>query len=499
MPGWLEGRLRSRFAGRFLVLLSLVLYVLTKISATLFAGQIIVKEILPGINMWAAVIALILGTAFYVLAGGLSAVIWTEAMQTIVLFIGGFALLGVSLGHVGGWRSFRSSENVPEHYFHVFRPATDAEFPWTGFLTGYYCTSLWYWCCDQVIVQRALAARSLMHGRGGCVGAAYLKLLPGFIMVLPGMIARQLMFEEGVLNDSSENGEYDRAFTWLVLNVMPKNAKGIMMAGMMAALMSSLASVLNSCSIIVAYDVYAKWKIHTSEKELIWVGRVTVAFLSAISCAWLLLIPLLGDNLFIWIQKPPSYVAPAVLSVFLFSAAAPIVNAKGAAATLCIGCSVGLLKLILEVAEAVYKIPMPLNAINFLHFSALNFGLCTAILFGVSALTNRAGACEVDGKFLFCRSMLVSADARDSSQRGRGDGDVGSLEMVGLKGSADSASPESSVEAVESRNKISNGRCVKSNRTLRRSAWMDWAIHAAALGVLVALASVLVGIQYTYH
>jgi len=391
MPKWLEFRYNT-FCGTFLVALSLVLYILTKIAATLFAGELMLTEI-SHVNKWVAIVLLIMGTALYTVTGGLAAVIYTETLQTLVLFAGGFALLIAALVKVGGFPSLMQTEYESQpHYFQIFRPVT-ADFPWTGLLTGYYTTSLWYWCTDQVIVQRAIAAKNVQHGRAGCVGGSFLKLLPGFLMVVPGMIARKLMNEQGVLTDESPRSEYDRAFTWLVLECMPINSRGIIVAAMVSALMSSLASVFNSCATIFTYDIYKKYKPYAAETELVWVGRAVVVAVAALSCAWLPVIPLLGDQLFLWIQKPPSYIAPPVLALYMWGCLFEWVNAKGASACLILGVAVGTLRFLLEVGQAVMHmngsdVPILTSfvSLNFLHFSAINFVLSSAVLFLVSII-----------------------------------------------------------------------------------------------------------------
>ena len=212
MPSWLEDRF-SPFCGTALVVISLALYVLTKISATLYAGELLLQEVMK-VEGWASVGVLIVGTAAYTVAGGLGAVIYTETLQTVVLFVGGLLLLGFSLAEVGGFEIFMK-QSYPDkpYYFEILRPYDDPEFPWTGFFSGYFVTSIWYWCNDQVIVQRALAARTVQHGRAGCVGASYLKLLPGFLMCIPGMIAFSLMVEVSIQAASQSNRLFFDSFS----------------------------------------------------------------------------------------------------------------------------------------------------------------------------------------------------------------------------------------------------------------------------------------------
>ena len=154
-------------------------------------------------------------------------------------------MLGVSMAEVGGYGGLQAGLQglVPSTYFHIFRPASDPDFPWTGLAFGYFVLSIWYWSCDQVMVQRALAARNVQHGRAGCIGASALKLLPGFLMAFPGMAARLLMTRAGAITPESGKVVYDGAFPWMVMHVMPRNTRGLIIAAMLSALMSSLASI----------------------------------------------------------------------------------------------------------------------------------------------------------------------------------------------------------------------------------------------------------------
>ena len=515
MPKWLEERYNG-FCGTVLVGISLALYVLTKIAATLFAGELILTEI-SNLNSWVAVLLLIAGTAAYTVTGGLAAVIYTEALQTLILFAGGFVLLGSALHKIGGFQNFGGFkyEDQP-HYYEIFRPASDPEFPWTGFLTGYYSTSLWYWCTDQVIVQRVIAAKTVQHGRAGCVAAGFLKLLPGFIMVIPGIIARQLMTEEGLIGKDSPRSEYDRAFTWLVLNCMPTNSRGILIAAMIAALMSSLASVFNSCATIFTFDVYKKYKTQVpTEKELVWVGRITVVVVALMSCAWLPIIPLLGNQLFLWVQKPPSYMAPPILCLFFWGSMLKWVNSKGAMCTLAIGITFGMSRLILEMASTLSDrlkpddIPLLSSFVemNFLHFSFLNFILSSSILLLVSsAYPERASKKDISHLLwkLDLYTTLRKTEACKEVDPRITEGDE--MEMVKLNTKEDSLDPRFANEEddqgmvtlsldvdVDKEEKPELSQEVQ--RALKRSNLASLAIHSASIILVVALACVLVAFK----
>ena len=391
MPEFLERRYSPRVR-TVTVWLSLVLYILTKIGGTLYAGDLILQQVL-GVDPRFAAVSLIAVTTLYTAAGGLLAVIQTEIVQTVVLLVGGVAMLGVSMSRVGGYAGLQDGLEglVPDTYFHVFRPASDPDFPWTGLATGYFVLSIWYWSCDQVMVQRALAARNVQHGRGGLIGAAALKLLPGFLMAFPGMAARLLMTQEGAIGPDSDKVVYDGAFPWMVMNVMPRNSRGLIIAAMLSALMSSLASIFNSCSTIAALDVYKVLKPTASEKELVLFGRCAVATVAVLSILWLPVIPLFDQNMFLAVQRPSGYSAPPLLCLFLYGVLSRRVNAFGALTCLAAGLSVGGLKFLLECVELTSPGMFdgaPALAVfvhfNFLNYAAISFVVCSAIMWGAS-------------------------------------------------------------------------------------------------------------------
>jgi SSS family solute:Na+ symporter len=404
MPEYIERRFDSQLRTA-LVALSLVLYVFTKISATLFAGQLVLAE-LAALDPFTSAVCLIVGTTLYTVTGGLAAVIYTEAMQTVVLLAGGFILMAAGLDAVGGWAQLVARS--PPQFFHMIRPTDDPEYPWTGFIPGYFFMSIWYWCGDQVIVQRALAAKNVAHGRAGCVVAGLLKVIPVFIMCVPGICARVLMEERGHINASDaaagrvDPGTYDRSYPWLIAEVLPQHTKGLLIAAIVASLMSSLASVFNSSSTLFTLDVYAKAVPEATEGQKVWVGRCTVVVMAVLSMLWLPIIPLFGSQLFMIVQAPPAYLAPPISALFVFGALSPTPNATGARWTMAFGVVFGSVRFAMDISsalsaggarrqEAAATQPAPgpgsFQGMQFLHFCSVNFVCCTVILFGVSVIT----------------------------------------------------------------------------------------------------------------
>lgn len=265
IPEFLERRY-STSARTFLSVISLISYVLTKVSVTVYAGGVVLKTVL-GIDtlwgfdfFWVAAIGLVVITGIYTVMGGMKAVLWTSVIQTPVLIIGSVVILFAGLDAVGG---FEELERINGEKMHLFRAASDPDFPWPGVVFGSLIIGFWYWCTDQYIVQRVLSAPGIDAARRGTILAGYLKLLPVFIFLFPGMIAYAL-HEKGIIQMSSP----DEAFATLVSTLLPAGVKGIVIGGLIAALMSSLASLFNSSATLFTIDFYKRYKPESSEQKL---------------------------------------------------------------------------------------------------------------------------------------------------------------------------------------------------------------------------------------
>ncbi|XP_068380124.1 sodium/myo-inositol cotransporter 2 isoform X4 [Eschrichtius robustus] len=367
--------LRKRFGGNripiILAVLYLFIYIFTKISVDMYAGAIFIQQSLH-LNLYLAIVGLLAITALYTVAGGLAAVIYTDALQTLIMLVGALTLMGYSFAAVGGLealeekyflavasnRSGNSSCGLPrEDAFHIFRDPLTSDLPWPGILFGMSIPSLWYWCTDQVIVQRTLAAKNLSHAKGGSLMAAYLKVLPLFIMVFPGMVSRVLFPDQVACADpeicqkvcSNPAGCSDIAYPKLVLELLPTGLRGLMMAVMVAALMSSLTSIFNSASTIFTMDLWNHLRPRASEKELMIVGRVFVLLLVLVSILWIPVVQASqGGQLFIYIQSISSYLQPPVAVVFIMGCFWKRTNEKGAFFGLILGLLLGLVRLVLD-------------------------------------------------------------------------------------------------------------------------------------------------------
>ena len=381
MPEFLEKRFdaRSRW---ILSVFSIVAYVLTKISVTIYAGGIVVSALL-GIDFWTGAIATVVLTGLYTVLGGMRAVVYTEALQAIVLVVGAATLTIIGLDHVGGWNSMR--ETVTPEYLNMWRSISDPDFPWLPLVITSTIVGVWYWCTDQYIVQRALTAKSIKEGRRGTIFGALLKLMPVFLFLIPGVIALTLKMR-GELDWETP----DQAFPVLMSNLLPSGLRGLVAAGLLAALMSSLASVFNSCSTLFTVDIYKKLKPGTPEKKLVRTGQIATAIVVLIGIVWIPIMANISGVLYEYLQSVQSYIAPPIAAVFLLGIFHKRINAQGAYVTLIAGFVVGALRIGLELAKDSLTpggIWHTLGATNFLTFAAWFFLFCVLLIVAVSWLT----------------------------------------------------------------------------------------------------------------
>lgn len=379
MPEFLERRFNAG-ARWYFTWVSVIGYVLTKISVTLFAGGIVLRAV-TGWDVYTSAGVLIVITGIYTILGGLRAVIYTEVMQALVLIIGSAALVFFGLNTVGGWGELQA--RLPAGYFSMWKPSNHPDFPWTGVVFGAPILGVWYWCTDQHIVQRVLAARNISEARRGTIFAGFLKVLPVFIFVLPGMIAAALYADV-------RNGGGDSAYPALVTRLLPAGLKGLVLAGMLAALMSSLASAFNSCSTLLTWDVYRKLHPAATERRLVDVGRASTIILVGLGLAWIPFMKYISPQLYIYLQSVQAYIAPPIAAVFLFGVMSKRLTAPAALTTMLIGFVLGAVRLGLELNKANLNpggVPAWIAGVNFLHFAVLLFVVSTAILVGVSLVT----------------------------------------------------------------------------------------------------------------
>jgi len=430
--------LRLRFGGQrirvYLSVLALLLYVFTKISADLYAGALFITQATGYTEsdgaIYVSILILLAIACLFTVAGGLSAVIWTDFVQTILMIIGAVLLTILVFMHedINGYENLidkyfqatatvRANKSdgsglcgaVPGDSMHLLRDATPgaSDLPWSGLTFGLAISSIWYWCSDQVIVQRALASKDMSHAKGACIFAGYLKLLPLFIMVLPGMAARVLFPDQVACADpvlcksicGSESGCTNMAFIRLVQELMPTGLRGMMLAVMLAALMSSLTSIFNSSSTIFTMDIYPRFRPRAGEAELLIVGRIFVVVLVGVAIVWIPIIQASqGSQLFNYIQSITSFLAPPICAVYLLAIFWPRCNEPGAFWGLMVGLIIGLIRFGLEFGVTVPPCgstePSPpewwqriIGDIHFLHFGILLWFIAGAVAVAVSLMT----------------------------------------------------------------------------------------------------------------
>ncbi len=383
MPEFLEKRFDSR-SRWFLSIFSLFAYVLTKVSVTIYAGGIVVSELLA-IPFWYGAIGIVLFTGAYTIVGGMKAVIYTETLQTVVLILGSVIITYLGLQEVGGWSELKDTVTLvsPDH-FNMWRPMSDPDFPWHGLLFGGSIVGIWYWCTDQYIVQRTLAANNIKIGRRGAIFGAYLKLLPILIFLVPGIIAFALTIQNPEIYFVDKA---DRAFPMLVKTLLPLGLKGLVAGGLMAALMSSLASVFNSCSTIFTIDIYKKLRPKKSENELINIGKIATGIIVVLGIIWIPIMEKIGGGvMYQYLQNVQSYIAPPVTAVFLLGILWKRVNSTAAITTLFFG----LILLILRLGTEIYFQPEIASGSivpGFLFaFAKVNFSVMAIYMFFFSVI-----------------------------------------------------------------------------------------------------------------
>lgn len=396
MPQFLEKRYGS-WSRSYLTWVSLIGYVLTKISLTIIAGGIIFTSLL-GIDFWLGATLVVIVTGIYTVIGGLKVVVYTDMIQMFILLAGAIALGYFGLQELGGWDQLQL--RTDSSYTSLWRPFNHPDFPWTGILFGAPILGVWYWCTDQFIVQRVLAARNIDHAQQGSIFAGYLKLLPLFIFVIPGVIAYALSVGENpIISFPTEDGKavYDAALPLLTMELLPSGFRGLVIAGLLAALMSSLSSVFNSCSTLFTIDVYQRWRPETPEKKLVQIGQIATAVMVVLGLAWIPFLKMMEGGLFQKLQSIQSYISPPIAAVFLLGVFWKQINARAAKYSLLTGAVLGSLRLILELFKNDLSGFWRWYAeINFLHFALFLFLICSFILIGISIIIPGEGGRGLD-------------------------------------------------------------------------------------------------------
>ncbi|KAM5237563.1 solute carrier family 5 member 4-like [Ctenodactylus gundi] len=424
MPEYLKKRFGGKRLQIYFSILSLLMIVATGITSNIFSGAIFIQLAL-GLDLYLAIFILLAITAVYTVTGGLASVIYTDTLQALIMVVGSCILMGFAFVEIGGYENFTEKymnaipsviegDNLtvnPRCYtpqadsFHVFRDAVTADIPWPGLIIGVTILSIRYWCVDQVIVQRCLSGKNMTHVKAACIMCGYLKLLPIFLLVMPGMISRILYTgklymvacvvpSECVKYCGTEAGCSNYAYATLVLDLMPTGLRGLMLSVMLASLMSSLTSIFNSASTIFTMDLYTRIRKQASEKELLIVGRLFVVVLLAVSILWIPLVQVSQNGQLIhYIGSIASYLGPPLVAVFLLAIFCKRVNEQGAFWGLMIGLVIGLSRMIAEFAYGTGSCVVPSNCpkiicgVHYMYFAIILFSVSIVIILGISFLT----------------------------------------------------------------------------------------------------------------
>jgi solute:Na+ symporter, SSS family len=388
MPEFLELRFNEK-SRWFLSIMSLVAYVLTKVSVTVFAGAV-VFEALMGIDFWVGALIIVIITGIYTALGGLKAVVYTDTMHSVVLLFGSLTVMAVGLYQAGGWG--KVVESVGPQYLNMF-PPLDSEAPWLGLILASPIVGIWYWCTDQVIVQRTLTAKNETHARRGTILAAYLKLFPFFIFLIPGIIAVALK-AQGKLDIDDPN----KVFPTMVATLLPIGVRGIVTGGLLAALMSSLAAVFNGCSTLFTMDIYQKLKPNASQKQLVSTGRIATVVVVFLGIIWIPILKSISGSLYEYLQNVQAFIAPPIAAVFLMGIFWKRINGNGALSALITGFILGMTKLTAEtIGKDASGLWGWLANVNFLYFAPALFAFCILLMVVVSLLTKAPSEEQLKG------------------------------------------------------------------------------------------------------
>lgn len=433
MPEFL-GRRFSPTARWVLSAITLAAHVLTKFAVAIFAGGVVFATLLPEVavhfggmtfnSFWVGSVVVVLLTGVYTVLGGMRAVAYTDAVQTFILVAGSGLLTVFGLARLGGWHELRRV--LDPDLFNLWKPLVPAgmegtwapvkesgriawyfnsNYPWLGMLFCAPIIGLWYWCTDQYIVQRALGAKDEATARRGSIFASYLKLLPVFIFIIPGLIALALA-KQGLVPELQQMVDAQghvipqaaqAAFPLMVKHLLPAGLRGIVVAGLLAALMSSMAGAFNASSTLFTMDLYQKFRPQASQHRLVWVGRVATAAMVVISLLW---IPVIqgARGLYDYLQGVQGYLAPPIFTVFVFGIFNRRLNAKGCLAALLVGFVLGVFRLAVDTPVSLHLAGFEggyapgsflwfVNNIYFQYYSLFIFVVSVVVMVGVSYAT----------------------------------------------------------------------------------------------------------------
>ena len=453
MPEFLERRFGAK-ARWILSLVSLAAYVLTKISVTVFAGALFFEVMMPEVQLtiggttitsfWIGAVSTVILAGIYSSIGGLSAVVYTDLVQTGIILAGSLSVTAFALYHLGnsgvvvdgqaaqgladGWGVLKATikaDPATVEQFGLWHSLSHKAFPWLGVVIASATIGVWYWCTDQFIIQRTLAAKNLTNARRGAIWGGFLKLAPVFLFLVPGMLGFAL-WKNGVVVDGVAFGgeemtkvvdgvaqiDGDKVFPTLVKTLLPVGFRGLVVAGMIAALMSSLASLFNSVSTLFTVDVYQKLKPETSQKKLVVIGRTTTVVMTALGLLWLPIMKAIsGGGLYQYIQSVQAFLAPPIVAVFLTGLLWKRMNLRGACWGLGLGFLLGMAKL---AANAKWGTPTEAAFIQDFYFSGILLVTSFIIVIVASLTAPAPDYAHLDGLNFSCLSPEYKKANRES-------------------------------------------------------------------------------------
>jgi SSS family solute:Na+ symporter len=372
LPDFLEKRF-NRNCRDFLAFVSIISAIFIHIGVSLYAGAVVINAMLgfgtDVAQLMPTMIAIALATGLYVVVGGLLAVTLTDAIQTTTLLLGSTIVTYFAMTKLGGWDVLHNT--VGPQMLSVLRPTGDfSGLPWHAVVLGYPVIGIWYWCTDQTIVQRVLGAKNEDHGKAGALFAGFLKLLPMFLFVLPGLLCLALV-NKGLL---PELADPKTAFAHMVMNLLPAGFRGLIVAGLLAALMGTIAGALNSIATLFSFDLYKRFKPNTSDKKLVHIGRIATVVGVVAAIIWS---PIISKfpSIYTAIASMICYIAPPITAVFMVGIFWKRATAKAAAITLWSGFGMGLLIFSLDLGKAHTG-----WSINFMHAAGMMCGICILIM-----------------------------------------------------------------------------------------------------------------------
>lgn len=317
IPEYLERRYDSRVRYYFSAL-TVITNIGIDTAATLYAGALVIQMVFPSIELWQSIFVLAIVSGFYTIAGGLTAVVNTDAIQAILLILGSVIVTCMAFFKIGSWDAVKAV--TPPEHFSIIQPIDDSFLPWPGLFTGVLLLGFYFWATNQFIVQRALGAKNTRHGQWGSIFAGFLKLTTLFIMIFPGLMAR-------VLYPDIEKANL--VYPTLLFDLLPVGILGLVIAGLIAAMMSSIDSALNSASTLVTMDFYKKWRPQTSSESLMRIGRIVTFVFMILAAIWA---PQIDKFPTLWeyLQSALSFICPPIVSLFVMGMFWKRSNSSGA-------------------------------------------------------------------------------------------------------------------------------------------------------------------------